>query len=161
MGHKELDMTEQLNNNNKNSKLSLHPFPLPSWATTWLIFFFLTKIQQHQLDICNVLSSKLRISGMTIMYAREIKINTMCLVPELIFNNQEPAAVDKIFNEKITHSLTSYSILVLSINQVFTRCPPNAWQCLRKGKTSFCTTQPAFIHQMFFESLPYISFCCQ
>lgn len=97
-------------------------------------FFFLTKIQQHQLDICNVLSSKLRIGGMTIMYAREIKINTMCLVPELIFNNQEPAAVDKIFNEKITHSLTSYSILVLSINQVCTRCPPNAWQCLRKGK---------------------------
>ena len=42
-GHKELDMTEQLNNNNKNSKLSLHPFPVPSLATTLLIFFFLNQ----------------------------------------------------------------------------------------------------------------------
>ena len=79
-GHKELDMTEQLNNNNKNSKLSLHPFPVPSLATTLLIFF-LNKIEQQQLGICNVLSSKLRISGMTKMYAKEIKEIqcTLCL----------------------------------------------------------------------------------
>ena len=38
--HKELDMTEQLNNNSKHSKLSLYPFPVPSLATMLLIFFF-------------------------------------------------------------------------------------------------------------------------